>query len=310
MSVRTPKAAAIFRVQSEIMRSASGLLAEEGFTQVRPPIVASATDPGIRGAKRAVVDFYGQRYYLTTSMLLQKQMLLPVLGKLFAISPCIRLEPEHTAGTKRHLAEFAQIDLEWEGASIDDAMALAERVLCHVASDIAAKRGEELRELGVEAPRLEAPFERLTHREAVDRLRASGYEASYGEEIPWDGEFLLSRQFSQPFWITHYPDGSRGFYDRLGKGSLLDFDLIYPGGYGEAISGGEREHTREGAERQMRKLGIDPSEYGWYFETLDAGVPPSAGFGIGLERLTRWVCGLDHVEEAGPFTKVPGVHSP
>ena len=309
MSVRTPKAAAIFRVQDRIMRAASGQLAEEGFTQVRPPILSSATDPGLRGAARAKVDFYGKPYYVTSSMIMHKQMLLPSLGKLYAFSPCVRLEPPHTKETGRHLAEFAQIDLEWADASMDDAMGLAERVLAKVATDVRRHCTKELETIGVKPRGLKTPFARLTHKQAVDTLRGLGFDADYGEEIPWDGERLLSLQFDQPFWITHYPDASRGFYDKLGEASLLDFDLIYPGGYGEAISGGEREHTPEGVKQQMRKTGIDPLEYGWYFELLEAGIPPSAGFGIGLERLTRWICELDHVHKAGPFTKVAGVHS-
>ncbi len=309
MSVRTPKAAAIFRVQDRIMRAASGQLAEEGFIQVRPPVISSATDPGLRGAARAKVDFYGKPYYITASMNLHKQMLMPTLEKVYAICPCVRLEPPHSRETGRHLAEFAQIEIECARASMDDVMGVAERLVSKVVSDVATHCGKELEAVGAKPKKVKTPFQRLTHREAVERLRALGFGASYTKEIPWDGEKLLSMQFDQPFWITHYPDGSRGFYDKLDTTSLLDFDLVYPGGYGEAISGGEREHTPEGTRRQMRKTGIDPREFGWYLQMLGDGIPPSAGFGIGLERLTRWICELDHVYEAGPFTKLAGVYS-
>jgi asparaginyl-tRNA synthetase len=91
---------------------------------------------------------------------------------------------------------------------------------------------------------------------------------------------------------------------------LRDFDLFYPGGYGEAISGAEREYTFHKVASRMKSGGEDPSDYKWYLDMLKEGTTPSAGFGIGVERLTRYICGLDHIWEAVPFPKVPGVISP
>ena len=106
---------------------------------------------------------------------------------------------------------------------------------------------------------------------------------------------------------------SRGFYDRedpVRPGILRDFDMLYPEGFGEAISGGEREHTYKGVLKRMKLTGVDPEEYGWYLQMLKEGVPSSVGFGIGVERLTRWICGLKTIWEAVPFPKVPGIASP
>ncbi len=106
---------------------------------------------------------------------------------------------------------------------------------------------------------------------------------------------------------------ARGFYDREDPdrpGVLRDFDLVYPEGFGEAISGGEREFQLERVLARIRSNGEDPGAYGWYLEMLGEGVPPSAGLGIGVERLTRFVCGLEKIWEAVPFPKVPGIVSP
>ena len=119
--------------------------------------------------------------------------------------------------------------------------------------------------------------------------------------------------FNEPFFIIDYPLTARGFYDREDPerpGILRDFDMIYPEGYGEAISGGEREYTYEGVLRRMQMRGENISEYRWYLDMLRDGIPPSAGFGIGVERLTRWICGLENIWDAVPFPKVPGVISP
>ena len=119
--------------------------------------------------------------------------------------------------------------------------------------------------------------------------------------------------FDEPFWLYDYPLTARGFYDREDPeqpGFLRDFDLLYPEGFGEAISGGEREYQLERVLARMKARGEDPRDYGWYLEMLKEGVTPSAGFGIGVERLTRYICGLENIWEALPFPKVPGVVSP
>jgi asparaginyl-tRNA synthetase len=151
---------------------------------------------------------------------------------------------------------------------------------------------------------------RITFTEAVEMLRDEGVALDPQQELPWEAERVLSHRFDTPFWITDYPVGSRGFYyleDPTRPGLLRSFDFILPEGFGEIASGGEREHTLKGVLLQMRRTGEDPGEYGWYLDMLREGVPPSAGFGIGLERLTRYVCGVPHIWECSPFPKVPGI---
>ena len=84
-------------------------------------------------------------------------------------------------------------------------------------------------------------------------------------------------------------------------------DLLLPEGYGELSSGGEREYTVTGVTQRMRETGEDPSKYGWYLDMLEEGIPPSAGFGIGMERFTRYICGTPHIWECSPFPKIPGL---
>ena len=135
----------------------------------------------------------------------------------------------------------------------------------------------------------------------------------YGEEIPWDAEEVLSSKFDDFFWLIDYPITARGFYDREDpnkRGILRDFDLFYPEGYGEAVSGGEREFDYDKVIKRMKSNRENPQDYGWYIEMLKEGTSPSAGFGIGVERFTRYICGLEHIWEAVPFPKLPGILSP
>jgi asparaginyl-tRNA synthetase len=312
-TIREGKMKAVLRVQSEILSAIGDFLRGEGFVEILAPIIGPVTDPGIRGAKQVTIDYYGSEYKLMSSMILYKQMAMASLGKVFALSPNIRLEPTESVKTGRHLAEFRQVDVEMAGASYDDAMGVAERLVRYVCRWVVDRCDEELKLLGRKLKVPKIPFRRITHHQAVELLRACGFATSHGEEIPWEEEVAISAMFDEPFFIIDYPKGARGFYDRedpARPGILRDFDLIYPEGYGEAISGGEREHTLEGVMARMRERGEDPAKYGWYLDMLREGIPPSAGFGIGVERLTRYVCGLEKVWDAVPFPKVPGVISP
>jgi asparaginyl-tRNA synthetase len=311
--VRYPKMKLVLRVQDQILTSLRDFLRKEGFIEILAPIIGPATDPGIRGAKQVSIQYYGAPFKIMSSMILYKQMMASAFEKTFALSPNIRLESLESAKTGRHLVEFRQIDLEMVYASYGDAMNLAERLLMSVVRDVEDNCGEELEELGRKLKEVYVPFRRLTHKQAVDLLRSNGYLVSYLEEIPWDAEAALSSMHADPFFVYDYPLVSRGFYDREDPnrpGILRDFDMLYPGGFGEAISGGEREHTCEGVLKRMKLTGVDPGDYGWYLQMLREGVPLSVGFGIGVERLTRWICGLKTIWEAVPFPKVPGIVSP
>ncbi len=311
--VREPRMKQVLRLQAAISSAVREYLDSEGFIEVVPPIIGPVTDPGIRGAKQVTIDYYGHEYKVMSSAILYKQMLASSLDKIYFFSPNIRLEPPETSTTGRHLVEFIQVDLEEAGATYLDAMARAEGLVAHVCEVMDNGRAPQLRELGRKPPVATKPFRRLTHKEAVDMLLKGGHDASPAKEIPWESEEKLSQMFHQPFFIHDYPRGSRGFYDKEDPdrpGILRDFDLLYPEGYGEAASGAEREYEYDKVIMRLRATGENPSKYGWYLEMLREGIQPSSGFGIGLERLTRFICGLENVWEARPYPKVAGILSP
>ena len=313
ISIRSPRMRVVLKVQAEICGAVRDSLSEQGFLELLPPIIGPVTDPGIRGGRQASIDFYGHVYKVMSSAILYKQMVASALGKVYFFSPNVRLEPLETVGTCRHLCEFVQVDVEEPFATYRDAMSVAERLLRDVCRRIVEDCEDQLKELGRELRVPSTPFKRLTHRRAVEMLRTKGYGLSWDAEIPWREEAALSEMFQEPFFVTDYPKGARGFYDKENPeqpGVLQDFDLLYPEGYGEAASGAEREYEFDKVSARMRQNGEDPTRYGWYVDMLRYGVLPSAGFGIGIERLTRYVCGLEAVWEARPFPKVAGIRSP
>jgi aspartyl/asparaginyl-tRNA synthetase/glutamate mutase epsilon subunit len=308
---------AILRVQAGVLAATRQFLTCRGFVELLAPVIGPVTDPGIRGSKQVDVDFYGHRYKLMTSAILYKQASLLAFDKIFCIAPNVRLEPGETAATHRHLCEFHQIDVELRDGDQEAAMAITEDLVAHVVRSVTADLADDLEELGRDADAfaelLAGPFGRVEHAEAVAELSGLGHPQDRGAEIEWTGEEILSAKSSRPFFITDYPRGSRGFYDREDPdrpGTLRNFDLIAPEGYGELASGSEREHGYAQLVTRIRETGENPGKYRWYLDLARRGLPASSGFGIGVERFTRYITGCAAVWQAAAYPKVPGVVSP
>lgn len=289
--------ALVVEVTSAVLGAAREFLVKEGFVELLPVIVAPVTDPLRTTPDRAIISAYGQDWYLTRSMIFHKQAAVRVRPKIFSFSPNIRLEPVERAKTGRHLFEFVQLDLEVREAGREELMDLGERLFLHVLSAIRRDFSRELRAIGRELPEYSRPFLAVTWREAWQE---------FGEDV----EEGLSQRSSTPVWLVDFPIDFREFYDREDPerpGILRDMDLIYPEGFGEALSGGEREHLPERIRYRILRQGLDPAAYAGLLALAEEGLPPSAGFGIGVERLVRFILGLSHVAEARLFPRVPGV---
>jgi asparaginyl-tRNA synthetase len=202
-------------------------------------------------------------------------------------------------------------------ATREDVLELAQGLLRHVVGHVVRESEVDLaalgRDVGEFVPLLTERFDRLTHTEAVALLRSLSHAQSADAEIDWQGERTISEQTNRPFFIVDYPKGSRGFTDgesRVAPGVLRNFDLIAPAGFGELCSGGEREFEYRRLVERMRETGENPAKYTWYLDLAREGLPSSAGFGLGLERVTRYLAGLDAVWQANAYPKLPGIPSP
>ncbi len=297
--MQASKRQAITTITSAVLSSAREFLIGEGFIELLPVILAPVTDPLRNTPERAVVEAYGREWHLTRSMIFHKQAAVSMHERVFACSPNVRLEQKERASTGRHLFEFAQLDLEVRGADRAWVMDLGERLLCTVVADVAHACTRALAELGRDLPAPHRPFPTISHPEACAR---------------WGPDFEepLSSACPQPVWVVDFPKGVREFYDRedpARPGVLLDMDLLYPQGFGEALSGGEREHLPQRIAQRLEEQGLSPSEYEGLLQLAKQGIPPSAGFGIGIERLVRFLAGLEHVGDVRPFPRVPGAPS-
>ena len=313
----SPVTQAALRIQHAVVAASREYLISHGFTELLAPVIGPVTDPGCRGAKQIDVDYYGHRYKVMTSVILYKQASLLAFERIFYLAPNVRLEPLETAATGRHLAEFHQLDVEVRDASREDILAGLQALVRHVTTAVIRDCAADLAGLGrapeVFAPLLTEPFERIRHADAVARLRQLRHRQSSDAEIDWEGEKLISEQTDRPFFITDYPKGSRGFTDgesATEPGVLRNFDLIAPAGYGELASGGERTHEYRRLIERMRETGENPAKYAWYLDLARDGLPASAGYGLGVERLTRYLAGLAAVWQATAYPKLPGIPAP
>ncbi|MFW6196457.1 MAG: asparagine synthetase A [Thermoplasmatota archaeon] len=284
------------KVKSKIRQAMGNYLRKQGFTEISPVIISPETDPLYHATGKAGFEYYNGKYQLTRSMILHKQISLLSLDKIFVFSPNVRLEPIELADTGKHLVEFSQLDLEVKGASREDVLDLGEGLLVDVLSKIKKECKEELEYFDRDLKMPDTPFERIKYHHAYNK---------YGRIF----EEVLSQDREKPFWLIDIPSEDREFYDKEDPsrpGILRDMDLIYPEGFGEALSGGEREYEPENIKTRIEEQDLDPEDFAMYLEYANKGLPQSAGFGIGLERLTRYVCGLDDIKDTLLFPKMPG----
>ena len=269
-------------------------LDRNGFIEINPVIISPISDPLNHPVKDPVIDYYGNKYRLTKSMIFHKQLSMVFFEKIYSFSPNIRIEPIDRSKTGRHLAEFTQLDLEVRNAKREDVMAIGEKMINHVIRVMEEKIDKSMLNPDLEV--YKRPFKRISYNDAKEK---------YGDDF----ENLLSKEAREPFWIIDIPLGAREFYDKEtypGSGILRDMDLIYPLGYGEAISGGEREYEYERIVDRIKKKGQTLEEFELLLEASKRGLYPSAGFGIGIERFVRFIRGMNDIREVTLFPKSIG----
>lgn len=279
------------RVNTIIRGSMKKYLDNMGFLEINPVIISPISDPLNHPVDDPSINYYGHRYRLTKSMIFHKQLALVYLEKIYSFSPNIRIEPLERRSTGRHLAEFTQLDLEAKGKGREFVMGIAEGMINDAIHDV--KRSVEDDRLNPNLHQYQRPFKKITYLDALKE---------YGDDF----ENVLSSEAKSPFWIVDIPLSAREFYDKEkedGSGILLDMDLVYPYGFGEAISGGERENEYERILSRIKRKNQNPEEYSFLLQAAKIGLPASSGFGIGIERFVRFLTGAKSVSDVTLFPK-------
>jgi asparaginyl-tRNA synthetase len=228
-------------------------------------------------------------------------------GKVYCFGPTFRAEKSKT---RRHLTEFWMIEPEVAFADLDDDMALAEDFLVEVVGRVVEERRAELtaleRDLAL-LERVQKPFPRLRYEEALALLAADGKPVTFGDDFGADEETMLSEHFDRPVLVHRYPAACKAFYMKTDPDDArlaLCVDVLAPEGYGEIIGGGQREDDLAALESRIQAHGLPQESFDWFLDLRRYGSVPHAGFGMGIERMVAWLCGLRHVRETIPFPRM------
>ncbi len=302
--LRSSRPTAVLRVRARIVRALRSWLDERGFVGVDAPIFQSAAAEGT--ATLFPVEYFDSKVYLSQTGQLHMEAAAQALGRVYCFGPTFRAEKSKT---RRHLTEFWMLEPEVAFATLDETMETMEELVAHVVEAVLADCRPALEALGRDVSRLEAvtaPFPRVSYDEALARLEKTDAALPWGEDFGAPQEDALSAQFDRPVLVHRFPAATKAFYMRPDpeRAELaLGVDMIAPEGYGEIIGGGERSGDLDFLLRRIREHGLPQEAYEWYLDLRRYGACPSAGFGLGLERVVAWICGLDHVREASPFPR-------
>jgi len=287
------KSLAAFKIQHVALEAIRSYLFEKGFLEVHTPrIIGSATEGG---AELFSVDYFGQKAYLAQSPQLYKEELTMSFEKVFEVGPFFRAEESHT---RRHLSEFTSIDVEAAFANAQDVMGLLEQVIHHACFTVREKCTSELSVLKYKFEVPDVPFKRLTYDQLLGDLKAQGVNIPWGEDIPTEAFRELGKLYSYFYFITDWPTHAKAFYikPRDDKPEVCEgFDLMWR--YIELVSGGTRISQKEQLMQRMSEKGLNPESFKYHLQAFDYGMPPHAGWAIGLERLTMIMTGRKNIRE-------------
>lgn len=288
----------ISTIRNVVLRSLQDYTQGAGFYQLLPVLMSPITDPLNQAVEPAQITHEGHTLQLTASMIFHKQLALAsgVLDRIFIMAPNIRLEKPSVKGSENHLLEFSQFDLEMRDASMFDVMSFLNDLLNYVFETVRTddNSASALARLGRVLPPTDRAFPIMSSHKLIKE---------YGENF----EQEISKGSDTPVFITSY---QREFYDREDTstpGIYRNFDLIYPEGFGEGLSGAEREYDYERIVAKMTETGVDDGPFERYLELAKAGsIPQTAGAGIGIERLLRFIVGRRAIRDVSPFDRSVG----
>ena len=304
--LRSKRQHAIIRVRHEVIRAIRDYFDSHGFTLVDTPIFTPAACEGTTTLFE--VDYFeDEKVYLTQSGQLYNEADAMAFGKVYCFGPTFRAEKSKT---RRHLTEFWMVEPEMAYATLEDVKRVGEELIVFVVNRVLENRRAELQALERDISKLEsvrAPFPRLSYDEAVKTLQAKGSEIQWGGDLGGADETLIAEDYDRPVMIDRYPTQVKAFYfqpDAERPEVVLGVDFIAPEGYGEIIGGGQRIHDLDLLLKRLDEHKLPREAFNWYIDLRKYGSVPHAGFGMGVERLVAWMCGLEHIRETIAYPRM------
>jgi asparaginyl-tRNA synthetase len=311
LAIRSQDFVATFRLKAELLRAFREFLDAENVLEVTPPILSGNAAEG--GAEAFRFDYFGRPAYLSQTAQLYLEALLFPHERVYSLTPSFRAEKSRTP---RHLTEYQHLEVELAWCDLAGLLDFIERMVVYAAHALAERRPGELAQLGrppAELAALAAPFPRITYAEAIDRLQAQGLPVRWGTDLATAEERALTVEATAPLFVTHFPRELKAFYMLRSESdprTVDAADLLAPEGYGEIVGASCRETDLARLEERLAEAGADRRDYEWYLDLRRHGSVPHAGFGIGVERMLRWMLRREHIRETTPFPRTPSRHTP
>jgi len=304
--LRSQRQHAVIRVRHAVVKAIRDYLDEQGYTLVDTPIFTPAACEGTT-TLFPVPYFDEGTAYLTQSGQLYNEATAAAHGKVYCFGPTFRAEKSKT---RRHLTEFWMVEPEIAFAHLEDAIGLAEGLVCAVVERVLATRGQELKALERDTAKLEqvrAPFPRLHYDDAIKLIQAKGSETKWGSDFGGTDETVIADAHDRPVVVHRFPSAIKAFYmapDPERPELSLSADVLAPEGYGEIVGGGERLADHDLLRQRIHEHQLPEESFRWYVDLRKYGSCPHAGFGMGIERVVTWICGLEHLRETIAFPRM------
>lgn len=303
--LRAKSQRAIMRVRDTIIHATYDRMRQNDFIKIDAPIFTPSACEGTTDLYE-VEHVNGEKMYLSQSGQLYLEPAIAAHGRVYDFGPTFRAEKSKT---RRHLNEFRMMDAEVAFIQQEENMELQEQLVYYIIQDVLKKNREDLAVLERPIEKLEAitlPFKRMMYSERIDDLLKMGFDVKQGDDVGSDVEMQYMEKVNQPIFVTNFPKSFKAFYfkeDPAHPGTVLGADLLAPEGCGEIIGGGTREDDYDKLLAAIKAHKLPVEQFERYLDTRKYGSVPHAGFGYGLERIVRWMCGVHHIRETIPFPR-------
>ncbi len=303
--LRSRKMSAILKIRSSYVQAREEFFKKEGFYRFDAPILQPTQSEG--GSTVFEVKYYNQKMYLAQTWQLYGEAAIFSLEKVYNFSPTFRAEKSKTS---RHLSEFWMAETEVAWWKLDEITEFAKKEIKYCIEKTAKERAEEFRHLGIDYKKIleiaRKKWPTIKYRRALEILKTKDkMKVAFGKDLRTIEEEKLMKHFDTPVVVTHYPKEVMAFYkpeDPKKSDEALCFDMLAPNGT-EIVGGSERSLDVKEMSDRLKKEGENPNDYQFYFDLRKYGSVPHSGYGVGVERVLQWICGLDNIKDTIPFPR-------
>lgn len=302
--IRSRELTNVWKVKAQVLKAVREFYEKEKYYEVTPPIITGSSCEG--GSTLFEIKYFQDKAFLSQSAQLYLEAMIFSLEKVWALTPSFRAEPSKT---NRHLTEYWHLEGETAWQGFEELLNHEEALISHICQHVAKHCKQELKILGRDPKDLEKikpPFPRVTYDEALEILKKDGMNIEWGKDLRTLEEEQLMKHFDKPLMVTRYPKEIKAFYmkdDPENPKVVLCCDVLAPEGYGEIIGSSERETDVNVLIKKLKAQGENVENYNWYLDLRRFGSVQHSGYGLGTERIVRWLCKLETIRDAIPFPR-------